>query len=98
MVEFAVLGLQSPAGANRPDTFSCNGMHIQVGTVIALHINPPHLILPAKPYLQGTRPFGRSYYNVHSYLCGICVQSPHCDPDSTYGTVRTLGTDISLRA
>jgi hypothetical protein len=41
MVEFAVLGLQNPAGAKRPDTFSRNGIHIQMGTVIAIHIKPP---------------------------------------------------------
>jgi hypothetical protein len=26
---------------------------------------------PCQPYLQGTRPFGRSYYNVHSYWLAL---------------------------
>jgi hypothetical protein len=83
MVEFAVLGLQNPAGAKRPVTFSLFGrvrnLHANFSTGNStksfqrhessevIHPPPSPLIpLPTKPYLQGTRPFGRSYYNVHS--------------------------------
>jgi hypothetical protein len=53
MVEFAVLGLQNPAGAQRPDAFLCDGIHIQTDTVNPILINHPHLIpsrqaLPAR--------------------------------------------------
>jgi hypothetical protein len=69
MVELAVLGLQNPAGAQSPDAFLRSGLsvtliHIQHTTVTPIQLLPP---LPRQPYLQGTRPFGRSYYNVHSY-------------------------------
>jgi hypothetical protein len=70
MVEFAVLWLQNPAGAQRPDAFLCDGIHIQLDTVNSIQVKPPPspLFPPLRqPYLQGTRPFGRSYYNVHSY-------------------------------
>jgi hypothetical protein len=73
MVEFAVLGLQNPAGAQRPDAFLCDGIHIQTNTVNPILITHPQ---PRQPYLQGTRPFGRSYYNVHSSASEASVNSP----------------------
>jgi hypothetical protein len=67
MVEFAVSGLQNPAGAYSPDAFLLLGrvtpMHIQSRTVKPIQVKLPP---PCQPYLQGTRPFGRSYYSVPS--------------------------------
>jgi hypothetical protein len=45
-----------------------HSIHIQTVTVNRIQLKPP----PSPPYLQGTRPFGRSYYNVHSYCSEIC--------------------------
>jgi hypothetical protein len=48
--------------------------------------------IPPQPYLQGTRPFGRSYYNVHSYL-----PLPWKNPESAVCRRFLLSTDRSRR-
>jgi hypothetical protein len=83
MVEFAVLLLQNPAGAQRPDAFLCDGINKQAGkvtptqTTVSQSVNFSYLTsnIPSSetPFPASltckvrTRPFGRSYYNVHSY-------------------------------
>jgi hypothetical protein len=42
-----------------------HSIHIQTCTVKPVQIKPPH---PRQPYLQGTRPFGRSYYKLQCTL------------------------------
>jgi hypothetical protein len=73
MVEFAVFTAIGLFGLSR---FCCWACPFHTHTKFQSHTNQ---ISPRQPYLQGTRPFGRSYYNVHSYSYKkILYRSSHC--------------------
>jgi hypothetical protein len=103
MVEFAVLWLKNPAGAKRHVTFSCNGIHIQWihsnsyinhSKPICMYFSPniqhSETPLPAKPYLQGTRPLRsqllqRTLINTNSYSRNL--HSTHMCTHAHTGTI-----------
>ena len=75
MVEFAVFAAIGLNGLSRFCVRPVTPMHIQILTVNPIQIHHP-LHSPRQPYLQGTRPFGRSHYNVHSSASEASVNSP----------------------